>query len=202
LAALDGAPEALAIDETCIYFEEAPRYGYALKGERCVFRRKQPQRTGKVTLLMAISERRGVVASKVVTGSVNAAIFASFVDGIDARRGSVAILDNVSFHKTNVVREAAERKGLSFIFIPPYSPEFNPIEGTFSVLKAALRSGLQQDLEAALATITLTKCQSFFRASRRHATDVGSGLESAVVPGPGPDRGAGGAMRSRSLSEA
>ena len=149
LAALDGAPEALAIDETCIYFEEAPRYGYSRKGERCVFRRKQPQRTGKVTLLMAISERRGVVASVVVKGSVNAAVFASFVDGLDARRGSVAILDNVSFHRTAVVREAAERKGISFVFIPPYSPEFNPIEGTFSVLKAALRSGLDQDLEAA-----------------------------------------------------
>ena len=179
LAALDEAPEALAIDETCIYFEEAPRYGYSRKGERCVFRRKQPQRTGKVTLLMAISEQRGVVASKVVKGSVNAAVFASFVDGLDARRGSVAILDNVSFHRSAVVREAAERKGISFVFIPPYSPEFNPIEGTFSVLKAALRSGLQQDLEAALSTVTVTKCQAFFRASRMHAGDVASGVSSA-----------------------
>jgi transposase len=142
---------------------------------------------------MAISERRGVVASKVVTGSVNAAIFASFVDGIDARRGSVAILDNVSFHKTNVVREAAQRKGLSFIFIPPYSPEFNPIEGTFSVLKSALRSGLQENLEAALASVMLTKCQSFFRASRRHADYVASGLESPV----GLERGARGARDAR-----
>ena len=123
LAALDGAPEKLAIDETCIYFEEAPRYGYSRKGERCVHMRKQPQRTGKVTLIMAISESRGVVAYKVVKGSVNASVFASFVDSIDARRGSVAILDNVSFHKTAVVREAAERKGISFVFIPPYSPE-------------------------------------------------------------------------------
>ena len=89
LAALDAAPEALAIDETCIYVEEAPRYGYSRKGERCVFRRRQPQRTGKVTLLMAISEQRGVVSSKVVKGSVNAAVFASFVDGLDACRGSV-----------------------------------------------------------------------------------------------------------------
>lgn len=183
LAALDGAPEALAIDETCIYFEEAPRYGYSRKGERCVFKRRQPQRTGKVTLLLAISEVRGVVASKVVKGSVNAAVFASFVDELDARRGSVAILDNVSFHKTAVVRAAAERKGITFVFIPPYSPEFNPIEGTFSVLKSALRSGLQQDLQTALATVTVPKCQSFFRASRRHAGDVAARISSAEVPG-------------------
>jgi hypothetical protein len=68
---LDRAPEALAVDETCIYFEEAPRYGYSRKGERCVYRRRQPQRTGKVTLVLAISERRGVVAYRVVKGFVN-----------------------------------------------------------------------------------------------------------------------------------
>lgn len=183
LAALDAAPEALAIDETCIYVEEAPRYGYSRKGERCVFRRRQPQRTGKVTLLMAISEQRGVVSSKVVKGSVNAAVFASFVDGLDARRGSVAILDNVSFHKTAVVREAADKKGISFLFIPPYSPEFNPIEGTFSVLKAALRSGMQNDLSAALATVTPTKCFSFFRASKRHAGQVANESPPAASNG-------------------
>jgi hypothetical protein len=118
LAALDGAPEALAIDETCVYVEEAPRYGYSRKGQRCFYRRKQHPRSGKMTLLMAISERRGVVASMVVKGSINSASFASFIGSIDAAPGSVAILDNVSFHKSAVVRDAAARKEIKFLFIP------------------------------------------------------------------------------------
>ena len=197
LDALDRAPEALAVDETCIYFEEAPRYGYSRKGERCVYRRRQPQRTGKVTLVLAISERRGVVAYRVVKGSVNAAAFASFVDSLDAPRGSVAILDNVSFHKSAVVRNAAEVKGIRLVFIPPYSPNFNPIEGTFSVLKSALRSGAEQDLISALEQITAGKCGSFFRASRRYAEGfaagvIASGGGSRQVPTTGVGSASGG----------
>jgi transposase len=123
---------------------------------------------------MAISERRGVVASMVVKGSINSASFASFVGSLDAAPGSVAILDNVSFHKSAVVRDAAARKGIKFLFIPPYSPDFNPIEGTFSVLKAALRSGQQIDLDTAMATITAEKCKAFFRKSKQVASLVGS----------------------------
>lgn len=174
LAALEEAPEALAIDETCVYVEEAPRYGYTRKGHRCFYRRKQPPRSGKVTLLMAISERRGVVASMVVKGSINSASFASFIGSLDAAPGSVAILDNVSFHKSAVVRDAAARKGIKFLFIPPYSPDFNPIEGTFSVLKSALRSGQQIDMDTAMATITAEKCKAFFRKSKQAASLVGS----------------------------
>ena len=66
MAALDEAPEALVIDETCVYAEEVPSYGYTRKGYRCFYWLKQPPRSGKVTLLMAISERRGVVASMVI----------------------------------------------------------------------------------------------------------------------------------------
>ena len=175
LATLKGAPEALAIDETCIYVEDAPRYGFSRKGERCMFRRKQPARTGKLTLLMAISEKRGVVGTKVVKGSINATSFAAFINELETPEGSVAILDNVSFHKTAIVREAALKKGISLLFIPPYSPDFNPIEGTFSVLKASLRSGKPEDLNNAIDSITLQKCVSFFRASKRFAMAVASG---------------------------
>lgn len=175
LATLHGAPEALAIDETCIYVEDAPRYGFSRKGERCMFRRKQPARTGKLTLLMAISETRGVIGTKVVKGSMNATSFAAFIDELEIPRGSVAILDNVSFHKTKIVRDTALKKGISLLFIPPYSPDFNPIEGTFSVLKASLRSGKPEDLNNAIASITIPKCIAFFTASKRFAGAVSAG---------------------------
>jgi transposase len=172
LSKLESAREALAIDETCIYIEDAPRFGYSRRGIPCIYRRKYSPRSKKVTLLMAISERRGIVSKIVIKGSVNSSVFASFILGLDTNEGCIAVLDNVSFHKTREVREAALRKGIDLLFIPPYSPEFNPIEGTFSVLKAALRSGQRTDLETALQTVTVSKCEAFFRNSKRTANNI------------------------------
>ena len=166
--------EVIAVDETSVYVDDSPRYGYTLKGQRCVHRRRCPARTGRVTLIMAVSSSRGVLHHEVVKGSVTSESFATFLRGIPAEPGTVTILDNARFHKTAVAREAAAARGLKLLFIPPYSPEFNPIEGCFSVLKQALRTP-GGDLKTALVAITPVKVAAFLRRSLDHARTVSEG---------------------------
>lgn len=187
LQGLSNKPEIISVDETCVYLEESPRYGYSLKGTRCVHnRRNASRRSGKVSLLLAISNIRGVVAHSVVKGSFRASSFADFVRSIPndgkAKKGceTPVILDNVSFHKSYVARSAAAENGMRFVFIPPYSPDFNPVENAFSVLKQAMRRG--DELADALASITTPKCSAFFTRAFRHATGIRDGVQF-VEPG-------------------
>jgi transposase len=162
--------EVISLDETCVYLEDSPRFGYSLKGQRCTHRRRNAaRRTGKVSLLLAISNVRGVVAHTVVNGSFRASSFADFLRRLPAagEQPTPVILDNVAFHKSAVARAAASEAGLRLVFIPPYSPDFNPVENAFSVLKQALRSG--RGVSDALRTLTTDKCAAFFRRSQRHA---------------------------------
>nr|WRJ70061.1 putative transposase [Oceanusvirus sp.] len=174
MAELEDAKENISVDETCVYFNDSPRYGYSLKGQRCYHRPKGPRRTGKVTLVMAISESRGVIGHKVVEGSFDSKGFAAFIASLEIGEGSSIILDNAACHRTRHVRDTATHKGVKLLFIPPYSPEFNPIENAFSVLKAALRSPETNDLEVDIKRITSSKCQAFFRETRRYVCELAS----------------------------
>ena len=69
ISVLESDGENISIDETCVYYNDSPRYGYSLRGQRCYHRPKAPKRTGKVTLVLAISETRGVIGHKVIQGS-------------------------------------------------------------------------------------------------------------------------------------
>lgn len=175
MAALGGAGEKISIDETCVYFNDSPRYGYSLKGQRCYHRPKAPKRTGKVTLVLAISETRGVIGHRVVQGSFDSAGFATFLTSLDLRPGAALILDNAACHRTAAVRAAADIKRARLLFIPPYSPEFNPIENAFSVLKTALRSQDGGALPRDLERVTPEKCAAFFRETRRHVAELARG---------------------------
>ena len=164
-------PEVISVDETSIYVDDSPRYGYTLKGKRCIHRRKCPSRTGRVTLLLAVSPVRGVIHHAVVKGSMTSDRFASFIMDLNAP-DCIVLLDNACFHKTATVREAAHVSSLRLVFTPPYSPEFNPIEGYFSVLKQALRTRRLEDIKAALQTITARKVAAFFQHSIGHAENI------------------------------
>lgn len=175
MVALGNPGEKISIDETCVYFNDSPRYGYSPKGQRCYHRPKAPKRTGKVTLVLAISETRGVIGHKVIQGSFNSAGFAAFLTSLDTQPGATLILDNAACHRTAAVRAAADVKRARLLFIPPYSPEFNPIENAFSVLKAALRSQDGGALPRDLTRITQKKCIAFFRETRRYAAELARG---------------------------
>jgi transposase len=155
--------ERISVDESCIYLNDPPRRGYSRRGQRIIHRTATAPRRRKISLLLAISETRGVIAYTTTKDSVNTAYFNDFLRNIDAPTGSIVILDNVSFHHSRAVKETAVAKGIALLYPPPYSPDFNPVENSFSVLKAALRKDGRENLLAALQTVTIPKCSAFFR---------------------------------------
>ena len=97
----------------------------------------------KTTTLIAALGVGGVRCSTVVDGAVNAAVFESFVEQVLAPElapGDVVVMDNLSSHKSARTRELIEAAGAELLFLPPYSPDLNPIEMVFSKIKHLLRS--------------------------------------------------------------
>jgi transposase len=113
-----------------------PLYGYFRKGS--IAKLKTYRRKGKksLTLLCAISVN-GVVAWKTIDGSCNSTLF---IDFIRLFRSKYLVLDNVSFHKTKDCLRAMNDNSNTALFIPPYSPQYNPIEEFFSQLKTKIRT--------------------------------------------------------------
>lgn len=139
---MHGVPidDVMSIDETSIYFAENSKYGYSPKGVP-LKNRVQPSRkyiAFRLTLVLAVSSNQ-VVHYELMPGSCNTARFASFIRSLPAGCPHKLLMDNVAFHKTHLVQHAIRDKQLECIFVPPYSPQFNPIENVFAVLKAQLR---------------------------------------------------------------
>jgi transposase len=149
----------------------APLYGWAPKGERA--HQKAPRNWDKnITLLSSISKERGMGASLVVEGSTNGTVFQTYLEEVllpTLGRGQVVVMDNLSSHKGERVRELIEDKGCELVYLPPYSPDFNPIEQAFSKLKSYLREAcarsrqmLMEVIGEALSTISASDAQGFF----------------------------------------
>ncbi len=115
--------------------------GRAPRGERLID--KVPHGHWKTTTLIAALGIDGMRCSTVVDGAVNGDIFEAFVEQVlvpDLRAGDVVIMDNLSSHKRQRVRELIEEAGARLVFLPAYSPDLNPIEMIFSKIKQLLRS--------------------------------------------------------------
>lgn len=115
--------------------------GRAPKGERLVA--KAPHGHWQTTTLIAALGIEGIRCSAVVDGAVNGDIFESFVEQVlvpELRPGDVVVMDNLSSHKRARTRRLIERAGAELVFLPPYSPDYNPIEMVFSKVKQLLRS--------------------------------------------------------------
>jgi transposase len=129
------------VDECSSNTSLAPLYGWAPRGERV--HQKAPRNWGKnITLVSSIGKRMGMGASLVVEGSTNRTVFETYLEDVlcpTLKRGQVVVMDNLSSHKGERVRELIEGKGCELIYLPPYSPDFNPIEQAFSKIKSYLR---------------------------------------------------------------
>jgi transposase len=115
--------------------------GRAPRGERLVA--KVPHGHWMTTTLIAALGVEGVRCATVVDGAVNRDVFDAFVEQVlvpELRQGDVVILDNLSSHKSEHARRLIESKGARLEFLPPYSPDLNPIEMVFSKIKQLLRS--------------------------------------------------------------
>jgi transposase len=130
-------------------------YGWAPRGQAACG--SAPRNRGPNTSLLAAMSAKGLLGSLSVEGSVDREVFVTYLDQVlcpALRPGQVVILDNLSVHKGPEVLRRIEARGCRLVFLPAYSPDFNPIEGAFSKLKAFLRRAqarTQRTLENALA---------------------------------------------------
>jgi transposase len=128
----------------------------------------------KSTLVAALS-LDGIVAPYVMDGAMNGEIFLAYIRQMLApllKQGDILVMDNLSCHKVAGIREAVEARGARLIYLPPYSPDLNPIEQAFSKLKAMLRKAGARTKEALWAEIgrvienySQNECRNLFNNS-------------------------------------
>ena len=161
------------IDETGASTKMARLYGRCARGQR--LRVGIPHGHWKTTTFVAGLRLSGFTAPMVLDGPMTGPWFAAYVEQIlvpTLRPGDVVILDNLPPHKSAAVRELVEATGATLRRLPPYSPDFNPIENAFAKLKALLRraaertmAGLWAALGRFLGAFTLQECANYFTAA-------------------------------------
>ncbi|MCO7726451.1 IS630 family transposase [Brucella intermedia] len=171
---LDLDPQKLIfIDETGLSTKMARLRGRAIRGERC--RAGVPHGHWKTTTFTGALRLTGMTAPFVYDGAMNGNVFLAYIEQVllpTLRPGDIVVMDNLPAHKTAGVREAIERMGAKLLFLPPYSPDFNPIENAFSKLKAMLRARAERKIDALwdavgalMPRFTPTECANYFRAA-------------------------------------
>jgi transposase len=152
---LDLDPERLVfIDETWASTSMARRHGRCARGTR--LRSGVPHGHWKTTTLVAGLRRSGMVAPWVLDGPINRDAFTTYVRQVlvpELKPGDIVVMDNLSSHKAPAVRQAIEAAGATLLFLPPYSPDFNPIEQAFAKLKAHLRRAAERTIHGLWNTI-------------------------------------------------
>jgi transposase len=161
------------IDETWTATNMARTHGRSARGER--LRMGVPHGHRKTTTFVAGLRLGGMVAPMVLDGPINGDWFEAYVAQVLApnlRPGDIVIMDNLSSHKRASVRAMIEARGARLAFLPPYSPDFNPIEMAFAKLKAHLRrlkARTLEDLWHAVGDIcglfNPTECWNYFNAA-------------------------------------
>lgn len=146
------------------------RYGWAPRSERV--REAVPAGHWRTLTVLAALTTKGVLASMSIESPTDGDVFLAFVEQVLTPRlqpGHVVILDNLGAHKVDGVRELVESRGACLLYLPPYSPDFNPIEQAWSKLKQMLRGikarlleQLAPALAQALAAITPNDARAFF----------------------------------------
>lgn len=161
------------LDETGASTKMARLRGRSPKGERC--RASVPHGHWKTTTLVAGLRLGGITAPGVIDGAMDGELFTLYAEHFLAptlRAGDIVILDNLPAHKVTGARVAIEAAGATLLFLPPYSPDFNPIEQAFAKIKAILRKAATRTVETleiaiaeALTAFTPEECANYFANS-------------------------------------
>ena len=151
----------------------ARRYGRAPKGKR--LRAAIPYGHWKTTTFVAGLRLEGLVAPFVFDGPINAVTFEAYVEQFlvpELKPGDIVVMDNLSSHKRPQVAALIEAAGASLLYLPPYSPDFNPIEKLFAKFKALLRKAAERTVEGLWSAIGKTlerftprECANYFEAA-------------------------------------
>jgi transposase len=165
------AKQLVFVDECGSNIALTPLYARAPKGQRA--RDSVPRNRGKNTTLIASLSVEGVGASMIIEGAANGVAFEAYVEQVlvpSLVKGQIVVMDNLRAHKSARVRQLIEEQGCQLLFLPAYSPDFSPIEETFSKVKAFLRrtkartqEALQEALTQALLTVTSQDARGWFK---------------------------------------
>ena len=159
------------LDETWATTNMSRRYGRSRRGRRLLA--KVPHGHWKTTTFVAALRHDGLTAPTVVDGAMNGETFLAYIQQQLAptlQPGDIVVLDNLAAHKVAGIREAIEKVGAKLVYLPPYSPDFNPIELVFSKLKWLLRTAALRTVDAlwnflglALDRFPSDQCSHYFR---------------------------------------
>lgn len=168
-----GIENLVFLDETATATNMTRRYGRAQTGKRCVAR--VPHGHWKTSTFVAGLRHDGLSAPMVADGPMDGPLFLAYVREFlcpTLKPGDIVIADNLSSHKVAGVRDAIEATGAQLMYLPPYSPDFNPIEQLFAKLKALLRKAAVRTVDALwetigklLDTVSPEECRNYFHAS-------------------------------------
>lgn len=171
-------PESLVfVDECGVHTSLAPIYGYAPKGERLYL--PVPRSRGKNTTLISSMSVEGMGPSLAVEGATTAAVFKAYVEQVlvpSLSPGQIVVMDNLGAHRPARIRKLLEEAGCELLYLPPYSPDFNPIEEAFAKIKATLRrvaargkGALVEAMGEALSAVSSEDALGYFEhAGYRH----------------------------------
>jgi transposase len=158
------------VDEMGTNISLSPLYAWSRKGERANC--SVPRNRGKNTTLLASMSVEGMGPSLAVEGATNSEVFETYVERVLApavRRDQVVVMDNLSAHKGERVRELIEGRGCELLYLPHYSPDYNPIEEAFSKIKGLMRNAearsravLLEALGAAISALSAQDARGFF----------------------------------------
>ena len=158
------------VDEMGTHTSLAPLHAYAPIGERAFF--EIPRNRGKNTTLLTSLHGGGMGPSMAVEGATTARVFETYVRRLLApavRPGQVVVMDNLGAHRPKRVRELIEARGCELIYLPPYSPDLNPIEEALSKIEHILRKigartkeALIEAMSRALAAVSAQDVRGFF----------------------------------------
>ncbi len=164
-------PERLLfVDECGTHTSLAPIYGYAPRGERLHL--TVPRKRGKNTTLLSSMTVEGMGPSLTVEGSTTALVFETYVERVlvpSLEPGRIVVMDNLGAHRPKRIRELIEERGCELIYLPSYSPDYNPIEEAFAKIKNLLRKtsarskeALVEAIGAALSAVSAADARGFF----------------------------------------
>jgi transposase len=152
-------------------------YAWAPRGERAFC--SVPRNRGKNTTLLASMTVEGMGPCLTVRGSTTAAVFETYVERVLCPRlksGQVVVMDNLSAHKGERIRALIEGRGCELLYLPPYSPDFNPVEEAFSKIKGLIRKAEARSKEAlveamgtAVSALSARDACGFFEHCGYHA---------------------------------
>ena len=165
------ASRLVFVDESGVTTEMTRRYGRAPRGERV--REATPAGHWHTLTFLGAMTRKGLLATMTVESPTDGDVFLSYLEQVLCPRlepGQVVVMDNLSAHKVAGVRQCIEAAGAQLLYLPPYSPDYNPIEPCWGKIKQCLRAWkartverLEEAIRESIATITSQNATAWFQ---------------------------------------